>query len=203
MEAGAQLKWVYDPDPDKVEQFREDIRKSKAASSEQEILQDPDVHLVAGAAVHVRAVRPGHAGDGRTARTTLRTKRRLRRWSNWSKPGKEPRRPAGNIWCITANGCMWKARFMPDNYRAGRDRPRRAGDRVRSASPECAVPAGLVFRAGQLRRHSVRYRQPSDSSNFCFMRAARTPGGAQQGGELPSPRISGAGGFRRCNACGR
>ena len=50
-EAGAQLKWVYDPDPAKVRAFREKFPQAKAARSEEEVLSDPEVRLVAGAAV--------------------------------------------------------------------------------------------------------------------------------------------------------
>ncbi|MGT2461383.1 Gfo/Idh/MocA family protein [Sinomonas atrocyanea] len=49
--AGATLKWVYDPDPAKVEAFRAKFPQAQAAATEAEILADPDVHLVAGAAV--------------------------------------------------------------------------------------------------------------------------------------------------------
>lgn len=51
IEAGAELKWVYDPDPSKVEKFLSTFPQAKAATSEQEVLQDPSVHLVAGAAI--------------------------------------------------------------------------------------------------------------------------------------------------------
>ncbi|MDF2941967.1 MAG: hypothetical protein K0S01_825 [Herbinix sp.] len=50
-EAGATLKWVYDPDPMKVEKFCEAFPEVRVASSEEEILQDEEVKLVAGAAV--------------------------------------------------------------------------------------------------------------------------------------------------------
>lgn len=50
-EAGATIKWVYDPDPAKVEKFLEAFPQAKAASSEEEVLNDPEVKLVASAAV--------------------------------------------------------------------------------------------------------------------------------------------------------
>ncbi len=50
-EAGATLKWVYDPDPEKVRKFCEAFPQAKPAVSEEEILKDPEVKLVAGAAV--------------------------------------------------------------------------------------------------------------------------------------------------------
>lgn len=51
IEAGADLKWVYDPDPAKAESFAAAYPDVKIARSEQEVLQDAEVRLVAGAAV--------------------------------------------------------------------------------------------------------------------------------------------------------
>jgi predicted dehydrogenase len=50
-EAGATLKWVYDPDRKKVEEFCKVYPQVKAASSEEEILNDPSIKLVAGATI--------------------------------------------------------------------------------------------------------------------------------------------------------
>jgi predicted dehydrogenase len=50
-EAGANLKWVYDPDPAKVEAFCRKNPSVKAATSEEEVLRDPEVRLIAGAAI--------------------------------------------------------------------------------------------------------------------------------------------------------
>lgn len=50
-EAGADLKWVYDPDPAKVARFCKEFPGVKIAGSEAEILEDEEVQLVAGAAV--------------------------------------------------------------------------------------------------------------------------------------------------------
>lgn len=50
-EAGATLKWVYDPDPEKVARFMEKFPMAKAAKSEAEVLADPEVKLVAAAAI--------------------------------------------------------------------------------------------------------------------------------------------------------
>jgi predicted dehydrogenase len=49
--AGATLKWVYDEDPAKVEAFQRRFPQVRVARSEAEIFDDPEVHLVAGAAV--------------------------------------------------------------------------------------------------------------------------------------------------------
>ncbi|WP_248930727.1 Gfo/Idh/MocA family protein [Paenibacillus hamazuiensis] len=51
IEAGGQLDWVYDPDPAKVAAFQNKFPHVKAARSEQEILQDSGIRLVAGAAI--------------------------------------------------------------------------------------------------------------------------------------------------------
>lgn len=50
-EAGGTLKSVWDPDPKKVEAFVKAFPGVKAARSEAEVLGDPEVKLVAGAAV--------------------------------------------------------------------------------------------------------------------------------------------------------
>ena len=50
-EAGATLKYVYDPDPQKVEAFIRRYPGTIAARSEEEIFSDPQVKLVAGAAM--------------------------------------------------------------------------------------------------------------------------------------------------------
>ena len=51
IEAGAELRWVYDPDPAKVEDFRKRFPNAKVARSEQEVLDDPKIKLVAAAAI--------------------------------------------------------------------------------------------------------------------------------------------------------
>ncbi len=51
IEAGAALKWVYDPDPAKVEAFLKAQPGTRVARSLDEVLDDPEVRLVAAAAV--------------------------------------------------------------------------------------------------------------------------------------------------------
>jgi predicted dehydrogenase len=53
LEAGGTLKWVYDPDPAKVAAFRVRYPQATVARSENEVLEDVEVRLVAGAAVPV------------------------------------------------------------------------------------------------------------------------------------------------------
>ncbi|WP_341281480.1 Gfo/Idh/MocA family oxidoreductase [Paenibacillus sp. FSL H8-0537] len=50
-EAGGTLKWVYDPDPKKVEAFVRAYPEVRPAESKQQILQDAEVVLVAAAAI--------------------------------------------------------------------------------------------------------------------------------------------------------
>jgi len=50
-EAGGSLKWVYDPDPEKVQTFLKANPQAQVARSLEEILDDPAVHLVAAAAI--------------------------------------------------------------------------------------------------------------------------------------------------------
>lgn len=50
-EAGGNLKFVYDPDPQKVANFCKTYPQVKAVDNEAEILNDPTIRLVAGAAV--------------------------------------------------------------------------------------------------------------------------------------------------------
>jgi len=51
IEAGATLKWVYEPDAKKLEAFRSKFPQAQVARSFDEILGDPAVKLVAAAAV--------------------------------------------------------------------------------------------------------------------------------------------------------
>lgn len=51
VEAGGQLRWVYDPDPAKVAAFRQKFPQAGPAPSLEAILEDPEIKLVAAAAV--------------------------------------------------------------------------------------------------------------------------------------------------------
>jgi predicted dehydrogenase len=51
LESGAGLKWVYDPDPQKVAAFRARFPQARAARALDEVLGDREVRLVAAAAV--------------------------------------------------------------------------------------------------------------------------------------------------------
>lgn len=51
LEAGGTLKYVYDPDPAKVEAFRKKFPQAEPVDALERILEDDSVHLVAAAAV--------------------------------------------------------------------------------------------------------------------------------------------------------
>ncbi|MCS2160211.1 Gfo/Idh/MocA family oxidoreductase [Scandinavium sp. H11S7] len=51
VEAGAQLKWVWDPDPVKVDKFVQHYPQAQVATSLETLLNDPQVQLIAGAGV--------------------------------------------------------------------------------------------------------------------------------------------------------
>jgi predicted dehydrogenase len=51
LEAGGDLIWVYDPDPAKVDDFCQAFPGVKKASSEEEVLNDESLNLVAGAMI--------------------------------------------------------------------------------------------------------------------------------------------------------
>ena len=66
LEAGATLKWVYDPDPAKVAAYCKCYPQAAAAACEAQIYDDPEVRLIAGAcvpgdraALGIRAMRAG------------------------------------------------------------------------------------------------------------------------------------------------
>ncbi len=51
LEAGGELRWVYDPDPKKVEAFREQYPQAQSVDSLDRILDDPNIQMVAAAAI--------------------------------------------------------------------------------------------------------------------------------------------------------
>ncbi|WP_156520789.1 Gfo/Idh/MocA family protein [Oceanobacillus sp. Castelsardo] len=51
VEAGATLKWVYDPDTQKVEEFVEKFPQVQVAESLEQVLNDDEIKLVAAAAI--------------------------------------------------------------------------------------------------------------------------------------------------------
>jgi len=51
IEAGAELKWVYDEDPEKIKGFQKRFPDVSIARTEQEVYEDESVHLIATAAI--------------------------------------------------------------------------------------------------------------------------------------------------------
>lgn len=51
IEAGATLKWVYDPDPVRAEAFVREFPQAVRADTLEQVLEDPEVRLVAAAAI--------------------------------------------------------------------------------------------------------------------------------------------------------
>ena len=51
IEAGAELVWVHDPDPRKIEAFRKTYPGVKVARSEAEVFEDPSLKLIASAPI--------------------------------------------------------------------------------------------------------------------------------------------------------
>ena len=51
IEAGADLVWVYDPDPDKIRDLQNIFPEVKIANSEEEIFSDSNIKLIASAAI--------------------------------------------------------------------------------------------------------------------------------------------------------
>lgn len=83
-EAGAEVKWVYDPDPKKVAQFQQAFAGARAARSKDEIWQDAEVRLVAAAAVPSERCGLGceamaHGKDYFTDKAPMTTLSQLRR----------------------------------------------------------------------------------------------------------------------------
>src|SRR5699024_3230157 len=58
-DAGGTLKWVYDTQPERAAAFQEKFPQVTTASSEEEVLADPEAHLAAGAAAPGRSARLG------------------------------------------------------------------------------------------------------------------------------------------------
>ena len=48
---GGTLKWVYDPQPERAAAFAEKFPQVTVATSEEQVLEDPEIHMVAAAAV--------------------------------------------------------------------------------------------------------------------------------------------------------
>ena len=105
LEAGATLKWVFDPDPKKTDAFRAQFPQARVARSLDEVLGDPAVRLVACAAVPSERGPIGCTGDG--GRQGLLHRQGPLHHPRPAGAGQEGRGrgPAANTWSITASAC--------------------------------------------------------------------------------------------------
>ena len=162
IEAGGELRWVFDPDPLKVEAFRKNFPEVKVARSLSEILEDPTVHLVAAAAVPsergplgTKVMRAGkHYFTDKTPFTELGQLAEAR--SVAAETGRK------YMVYFSERLHVECAVFAGDLVRAGRDWAGGQCLGTWTASSECRGAAGMVFRKSEIWRHLVRYRQPSN-----------------------------------------
>ncbi len=59
IEAGATVQWVYDPDDSRVAAFQQAFPEARRAASEQQVLEDPAIKLIASAAIPSRRAEIG------------------------------------------------------------------------------------------------------------------------------------------------
>lgn len=82
IEAGAELKWVYDDDPEKVKGFQKRFPDVRVARTEQEVYEDESVRLIATAAISSERYKVGlkamdHGKDFFTAKPAFTTLEQL------------------------------------------------------------------------------------------------------------------------------
>lgn len=105
IEAGATLKWVYDPDPAKVDKFIQQYPQANVAASLDVILNDDEVRLVAGAAIPSGRCALGLKAMAAGKDAISRIKRRSPPLNSWPMPKQWWRKPGRNTRCITASVC--------------------------------------------------------------------------------------------------
>lgn len=112
LDAGATLKYVYDPDPQKVEAYRKAYPQAIAAESEEQVLADPETKLVASAcvtseraALGIRVMQAGKDYFTDKAPSPL--------WSSWRTSSAPSRRRAASTWSTTASACRWRPLSTP------------------------------------------------------------------------------------------
>ena len=95
IEAGAVLRFVYDPDPVKVKAFIESCPAAIVAGSEEQVLVDRVIRLIAAA----------HIPDRRLLQVWISFKRRVER----------SRKPGRSTWSTTASASVWNVPSSPGN----------------------------------------------------------------------------------------
>ena len=196
-EAGATLKWVYDPDPKKVDDFRAKFPQAQAAAaSMDEVLADPEVRLVAAAAVTSERGPLGcqvmEAGkDYFTDKAPFTTMEQL-------DQAKAVVARTGRKYYVYYSERLHNeaAMYATDLMEQGRHRPRDPGRLPRAAPPEQGDPARLVLPAREVRRHPLRHRQPPVRAVPHLLgdrptpRSAMPPSGTSETPTTPSSRTS-------------
>ncbi len=111
LEAGATLKYVYDPDPEKVEAYRKAYPQASAARSEEEVLADPETSWWPAPASPASAPpwAPGDAG-GQGLLHRQGAPHHLGAAGGRHAPS---RRRAASTWSITASACRWRGAGLP------------------------------------------------------------------------------------------
>ncbi|GAK12275.1 Gfo/Idh/MocA family protein [Geomicrobium sp. JCM 19039] len=97
-DAGASVKWVYDPDPHKTQWFKEKFPEVEVAPSAQTILEDQEVHMVAAAPIPSERGELGlkvhrHGKHYFTAKTPFTSIQQLEK-------AKEMVRQTGKVWAV-------------------------------------------------------------------------------------------------------
>ena len=195
--AGAEVRVIHDRDPDKLALLREDFPDARVAASEQEVLDDPEVKLVAAAAVPCdrgavgeRVMRSGkdyftdkcpfttlaQLASARAAAAETGRKFMVYYGERLHNEGDHPRRAA---------------------HRRRRDRPRRAPRQLRPATGwrRTSAPTGS----------SARSTTAGSSPTWAHTRAEKFPElrrlcrsarAVELRGQLRKPGVSRAGGLR-------
>lgn len=200
VEAGAQLKWVYDPDPEKVKVFQNTYPGVRAARSAEEILEDPEVRLIAAAAVPSERGPLGlrvmaHGKDYFTdkspftsldqlAAARLQVEQTQRKYMTYysERLHVESAVYAGHLVQQGAIGRVLQVIGMGPHRLNANSRPEWFFQRDKYGGILCDIGAHQIeqflFYAGQPRCEGI----------------------AQQGSQLQQSGVPGAGGFRRCHA---
>ena len=195
-EAGGRLKWAYDPDPAKTAALAASFPGVQVARSEGEVLEDPGVQLVAGAAVPADHAALGmrvmaHGKDYFTDKPALTTLDQL----------------AQARLAVESTGRKYAVYYservhVESAVLAGQLVHEGALGRVLQvighgpAPRQPGVAAPMVLRAGTLRGHPVRPREPPGRTVPLVHGQFRRPGGRQPGRQLRPQGPARPGGFR-------
>ena len=204
IEAGGELVWVYDPDPQRIAAFCATYPGVKTARAEAEVLEDPSVQSDRQRRRAVRARSARVAGHGSRQgllhrQAAVDDARATRR-----RPEKSRRDAAGSTPSTTPNDCTSRPPSMPDELI--RDGAIGRVVQVIGLGPHrlnAPTRPAWFWDPAAVRRHPRGHRQPSDRAVSALCRRAGRARPAQQGGQLPQPGPPGFRGFRRRHFPGR